>query len=504
MQFNNYFWDLYKQSSQGSEIISLFETEDHIGIAKKFQTGTYLENLSDESVAYYQNSELKNLMAGERTIDFTIALSEFFRKFSFDNPRKTLTDIIDSDLYFPILDQHIQKQSYSLWIDNIENFSTSLFFNEKRLFIPYYFRMEFNILQNIFEHFEIPLPKIPLKKDWRSRLLYYIDICEALFEFRKHNSLSRVELCAFLYDFAPNSIHRISSEEMPKPTKAWFCGGNKLDFEFLDNAISSSKSFWQGSVDTRKGDIIVMYCLSPRSYVHSIWLADCDGFIDPFFYYYTLINISQPVKILPVSQKELKENEIFSKSPLIRSNMQGLVGYPIKYEEYIELHGIIESKGQLINKLPRIEPYFSIDNNELSCEKDVEEKLIEPLLLKLGYSDNEWIRQMPIKMGRGERNYPDYCFEANSKTGEESAKSILEAKFSIRSRKELSDAYFQTKSYALRLESNIFIVAAKEGVWIFDKNKGQFDINIVMHYSWSQLEHPDSFHEVLKSIGKKA
>jgi hypothetical protein len=504
MKFNNYFWDLYKQSSQGSEIISLFETEDHIGIATKFQTGTYLENLSDESVAYYQNSELKNLMIGERTIDFTIALSEFFSKFSFDNPKKTLTNIIDRDLYFPLLDQHIQKQNYSLWIDNIENFSTSLFLNEKRLFIPYYFRKEFNILQNIFEHFEIPLPKIPLKKDWRNRLLYYIDICEALLEFRKHNSLSRAELCAFLYDFAPNSVRRAAIEEMPKPTKAWFCGGNKLDFDFLDNANNSSISFWQGNVDTRKGDIIVMYCLTPRSYVHSIWRADCDGFIDPFFYYYTLINISQPTKILPISHKELKGNEIFSRSPLIRSNMQGLIGYPIKYEEYIELLEIIKKKGQLINKLPWIEPYFSIDDNELSCEKDVEEKLIEPLLLKLGYSASEWIRQMPIKMGRGERNYPDYCFQANLKTGEESAKSILEAKFSIRNRKELSDAYFQAKSYALRLESIIFIIAAKEGIWIFDKNKGQFDINIVNHYTWNQLEHPDSFHEVLKSIGKKA
>lgn len=504
MQFNNYFWDLYKQSSQGSEIISLFEKKDHKGIATKFHTGTYIENLSDESVDYYQNSELKNLMAGDRTIDFTIALTDFFSKFSFDNPKKTLTDIIDTDLYFPILDQHVKKQDYSLWIANIENFSTSLFFTEKQFFIPYYFRMKFNVLQSIFEHFEIPLPRIPLKKDWRNRLLYYVEICEALYEFRKHNSLSRFELCAFLYDFAPNSIHRITSEEMPKPTKAWFCGGNKLGFDFLDNANDSSTSFWQGNVDTRKGDIIVMYCLSPRSYVHSIWRADCDGFIDPFFYYFTLIYITQPVKILPVSHKELQNNEIFSKSPLIRSNMQGLVGYPIKYEEYFELLEITKSKGKLKKNPPLIEPYFSIDDNELSCEKDVEEKLIEPLLVKLGYSDNDWIRQMPIKMGRGERNYPDYCFEANSTTGEESAKLILEAKYSIRNSKDLSEAYFQTKSYALRLESSKFIIAAKEGLWIFDKIKGQFDINIVSHYTWYQLEHPDYFHEVLKSIGKKA
>lgn len=500
MQFNNYIWDLYKQSENGRETIYLFEKKDHKGIAARFDTGTYSENLTDEDVQYFQNSELKNLLIGERSIDLTLALTEFFAKYDFDNPRKVLMEIIENEFYLALTNQRFEGRNYDLWLDNLEIFTTALFLEENEFFIPYYYSLKFNILQSIFEYFEIPLPKIPIKKDWLGRLLYYVDLCESLYEFRNHNSLTIAELCAFLYDFAPATIEKNESKEMPKPAKAWFCGGNKAGFYFLDQADHQSVSHWQGSVDTRKGDIIAMYCLAPRSYIHSIWRADCDGFIDPFFYYYSLIYISHPEIVKPIQQKELNENQIISKSPLIRSNMQGLVGYPIKFEEYNELLKILERKGQNIATLPLIEPDFIVNEVELSNEKDVEEKLIEPLLFKLGYSKGDWVRQMPVKMGRGERNYPDYCFGAISKRGEESAKMILEAKFSIRNSKELNDAYFQTKSYALRLQAAKFVISSKEGIWIYEPIKNQYDIKTFTTYSWRQLEHPDVLHVVFKKI----
>jgi len=199
----------------------------------------------------------------------------------------------------------------------------------------------------------------------------------------------------------------------------------------------------------------------------------------------------------------LNENAIISKSPLIRSNMQGLVGYPIKFEEYNEMLRILQNKGQDTTTLPLIEPDFVLNDLELFNERDVEVKLIEPFLQKLGYSQNDWVRQMPVKMGRGERNYPDYCFGANAKKGEESAKMILEAKFSVRSTKELNENYFQTKSYALRLQAEKFVIASKEGIWIYEPDKNQYDKNSFKSYSWLQIEHPDVMHEVMKKIGPK-
>lgn len=101
---------------------------------------------------------------------------------------------------------------------------------------------------------------------------------------------------------------------------------------------------------------------------------------------------------------------------------------------------------------------------------------------------------MPVKMGRGERNYPDYCFGANPKRGEESAKMILELKFSIMTNKDLQEAYFQAKSYAVRLQASCFIIAAKEGIWIYKPKAGIYRVDDFQNYSWIQIEKPDDLH----------
>ena len=106
-------------------------------------------------------------------------------------------------------------------------------------------------------------------------------------------------------------------------------------------------------------------------------------------------------------------------------------------------------------------------------------------------------------MGRGERNYPDYVFGANPKRGEESAKMVLESKFQLSTHRELTDAYYQAKSYALRLQAKTMLLASKEGLWLFRREKDTFDINNSIHKNWNELNHPDVFHEVVLIIGKK-
>ena len=110
---------------------------------------------------------------------------------------------------------------------------------------------------------------------------------------------------------------------------------------------------------------------------------------------------------------------------------------------------------------------------------------------------------MPVRMGRGERNFPDYCFSAKPTRGEETAKMIVEAKYEIKTQKQLQDTYFQTKSYALRLQSTCFVLAAKEGIWIFQSKNGTFKMEDCIHYNWIDIENPDILHELKQLIGKK-
>jgi hypothetical protein len=326
-----------------------------------------------------------------------------------------------------------------------------------------------------------------------------------MLEFRKLHNFTPAEFCSFLYDFAPSVLQELEDSEMPRPSKVWFVGGNKVDFEFLDTASIKSTNRWQGNVDARKGDIVLMYCLSPRSYIHSIWRVIKDGFADPFFHYYSVVYLGLPIKLdYVITQKELENNTIWSNNPKVRGNLQGINGYPVKYKEYLELIEMLKEKGQNVDNFPLILQTNRLETDDLKDERDVEIRLIEPFLTLLNYEVKDWIRQMPVKMGRGERNYPDYCFGANPARGEETAKMILEAKYEIKTQKELQNAYFQTKSYAVRLQADKFIIASREGIWIYFPMKGSFKFDSYIQYTWFEIENPDVLHKIKQLIGKQS
>jgi hypothetical protein len=246
-----------------------------------------------------------------------------------------------------------------------------------------------------------------------------------------------------------------------------------------------------------------MYVLSPRSCIHSIWRAVSDGFADPFFHYHYAVAIGSMVRTKPVTFQEMKNDPILGQKGLIRANLQGSSGDPFSVEEYGIILSIMEKKGQDISLLPRLEPLSYPDSTEISNERDVEKFLVEPFLEKLGYTAGDWIRQMSIKMGRGERNYPDYAFGATTKWGEESARMVLEAKYRISTRRELREAFYQAKSYALRLQTKLIVLCAIEGVWVFEYKRNDFDFEDFIHSGWSELSHPDTLHRISLIIGKK-
>ena len=163
----------------------------------------------------------------------------------------------------------------------------------------------------------------------------------------------------------------------------------------------------------------------------------------------------------------------------------------------------MKKKGQDLSLLPRLEPLSYPDSAEISNERDVEKLLIEPFLEKLGYTEDDWIRQMSIKMGRGERNYPDYAFDATTKRGEESARMVFEAKYRISTRRELRDAFYQAKSYALRLLAKLVVLCAIDGVWIFEYKRNDFHLEDFVYRKWNELSHPDILHETSLIIGAK-
>lgn len=301
---------------------------------------------------------------------------------------------------------------------NIEAFSVAPYGMLPEYFVPFLFRTRFDQFTAICRSFNIPIPPPPGKTQRRDRALYYLALNEALQEFRRRHQLTPPELIAFLYDFAPRVLAAERDSELPQPSRVWFTmggiGGN-WDFEFLDQADQNSTARWQGNVETRRGDVILMWCVAPRSYLHSIWRALDDGFADPFFYFYNSMRIGQCTKVPPVCFKEFTEDPVLGVNKSVRAHFQGAGGKPFPLEDYLVLLEMLKRKGCDTSVLPVPPPHAFAFGERLQNERDVEAQLVEPLLTQLGYSTSQWLRQMPLRMGRGERNYPDYAVEPNTR-----------------------------------------------------------------------------------------
>lgn len=500
MNFNHYIWHLYKNSPDGMRAISVFENLINELKQKTFRLplGAVAFEFGDEECQ--DIADWAETFISMYTEDKVTNLKE--ASFLFE-------EMAQDDFYIPVAyndgtEENLKAENL---IGMLSSLSTGVYSLYSEYFFPYLFEGQFDLFQQICKSFEIPLPDVPPKKEIGKRLFYYFELCQTLYEFRISNELTPAELGAFLYSFAPNFIKQEFGEELPHPTRVWITGGGineNGDFEYLDNVTENSTSSWHGNINTRRGDIVLMYCLAPRSYIHSIWRATGDGFDDPFFFYKSTIHIGNPIKITPVTFQELKKDPLMALNGLVRRSMQGVNGVSIKFAEYEAILNMMAQKGQDISALPKIEAVYQLPGlDEIKNERDVEVHLVEPLLLKLGYDKNDWTRQMVMRMGRGEHFYPDYAFFAQKERGTEQASMILETKYRIVTEKERFNTYCQAKSYALRLQAKVFILASMEGLWIFSLKKSKFEFENCIKFTWDKMEYPDIFSDVLQMIGKK-
>jgi hypothetical protein len=505
MKFNRFVWGIYKQSERGKKAIERFS---HL-------TNEFIDEWCRSYDIVCPDEDKERFQVLNVSIDVPMLVRESISGMKFKGLSEAIryyTDtLVPEGILFEMADRTGNKEAVAGfpfnnegdWYDYVAAVSLGLYQGQPAYFLPYNFRTKFNQVEEIHTEFGIPLPPVPGKFDKLGRSLYYASINEAWLEFRLRYGLSPVEMCAFLYDFASEFITALDASDLPSPSKVWIITGGSWDILTVEQATSETVSMWGGNAAVRRGDILLLYLVSPRKAIDSVWRACTDGFIDPFFHYHGTVWICDPIKTVPVTFAELKNHPLLSQKPAVRAHFQGPSSKaPFTVEEYEAVLEIMKSKGQDLASLPRIPLNEHLPQVELQNELDVEVQLIEPFLKRLGYKEADWIRQMPVKMGRGERNYPDYAFGAKTRRGEESAKMLLESKYQLSAQREFVDAFYQVKSYALRLQSKVMAMAAKEGVWVFPLENGKFDIKKAIHKTWADLAHPDSFHEVLTRIGR--
>ena len=481
MKFERFTWDLYKESERGKSAIEEFATAR--------------DEAREAELEYKYNPHLAAYQRPKEQAEYYDRLWE-----------AVFTDITDGEADTP---KHA-KELYEYIVDAIAGddgkyrdamydvtpLSFLLFGYQPEFFYPHLFCARIGDLYQTADVFDIPLPELPPKTAYRDRCLYYWQLCETFRTFRNEAGLSPSELCAFLYDFAPNYIKRDTDTELPQPQQAWFVGGL-----FSDRATANEDKFWQTSLETRRGDLVFHYETAPVSAITCFWRAYSDGMADPFDYYWSFAHLSEKTDIPHITLHELQADEYFSRHPLVRRKFMGVNGCALSNDDMQNLQRMIAAKGGDADSIPKLQTASIPNNFEIKVEKDVEENLLIPLLNSMGIDDLDYKRQIPLKIGRGERVYPDFALHCGKTANGYTAKVLIEAKLYMANNKEREQAFLQGLSYAHLMGASVLILCDKLYIYAYDGKQG-FDRSNYTRYSWDELqENPDKFNQ-LKTIIK--
>jgi hypothetical protein len=511
---NKNIWDLYKESERGKKAIELFTINKGDLFMDKFKGIFHKYNeylgITVEDYYLYNCFDVFNCINVDKLfIEKNESGADYFTRL-IDNLEIFLVEensegeVVRTENKRPI----ISKGNYKSLCAILSEISIVLYYRNKATnlsFFPILFREQFDIFMKILDILEIPMPDLPAKSDKRGRLLLYNGLNENINKFAEENNLTPEEACACIYDFAFLLLEEDKNEtEMPEPTNIWLTGGDKEDYKtFLENPVEGAKSVWACNENTKRGDIIVIYVRTPYSCIQSIWRADIDGVYAPFTHHNSISRATNGIVVPHIGIKELKNDPYFSQIPIVRKNLQGVNGVPFSVTDYNELQRLLKEKGFDVSVLPQLYNPDIEQIANLKNEKDVEEKLLIPLLQKLGYSETDWTRQLSQKAGRKEKAIPDFVFFPKGEIHFQNAPMLIEAKYDMSSSLERTKSYNQALSYARMMKSRIFGICEKERMIIYKEKNGYFDrFKPVFEKHWQSINDTEIFSKLKNIIGK--
>ena len=477
---NTKLWNnLYKGSERYGKAVETFKTEledpieGHDALSKMIAEFSE-ENETWESISggilqieanyFFQGFDAPEEMAHEWYEDFVDRF--VLRRCYLDEEDRLLVDESPSGIQIGA-DQFREKNS------TMADLSVFLYFLHP-FFKPMLCPWNFSFIVRAFEVLEIEFPPYPHSKDYRGFMLWYYDFCEALNAFQAENGFTDEETCACLYDFSEMLMEDAAEEPLPKPVNVWLTGASKEDYKELEAGLQTG--IWQCNENTRKGDIVVVYAVSPNSCLHSIWRASSEGSFNPFNYRQARSRLTDRVDIPHISLQEMKDDPVFGKLPMLNNNLQGVNGKRLPAWAYQRLLEMIGEKGGDLSAVPVLYEARSWDPGEIRLEKDVEEKILIPCLRDLGYTERDWTRQLRQKAGRSEKAIPDFVFFPHGEAHAEVAPLVIEAKLKMSSERERMEAYKQARSYAKMLDAGILGICDEERLVLFERNsRKEFD-----------------------------
>lgn len=192
----------------------------------------------------------------------------------------------------------------------------------------------------------------------------------------------------------------------------------------------------------------------------------------------------------------MRKDEVFKKLAIVRKNMQGINGVELLPSVYNYLIDHLQID------VPKLEYVIGVDEREYVCEKDVENKLIKPLLARVGYTQEDYKQQLYMEVGNHNTALiPDFVLMPEKYKRHVTGFAVIEAKRSITTEKMLEEVLVQARSYARMLNATYCVVASQEKLWVSQKKDDY--MNIVFETSWEALKDNDQLYKFEKMIGKK-
>lgn len=499
---NTKIWNLYKQSDEAKRLIDIFnpDTEDYyLGVQKVME---FSKELGDDK-------DVEDLLGAFSMIEANFLGQGY--EFVEDSTREDFESYIDS---FELRDFKceengnivlaegdravlVKSTDYRKKCSIVDSLSTFLYFNHS-YFKPVLLGTKFNFIKKNCELLDIEFPAYPKAHDYKAALMWYYDLCGVFNEFQKANEMSDAEFCACLYGFGAFLREEDAKKAMPKPINVWITGASRGDCKELEKSMDND-SLWACNENTHRGDIVVLYALAPHSCIHSIWRADSEGVFNPFDYYQNRTRVSEGVRITPITLAEMKADPVFGKLPMLNNNLQGVKGKRLPSWAYSALLKMIETKGDDMSKIPVLYETKDWNPGEIKLEKDVEEKILIPVLKDLGYKEDDWTRQLKLKAGREEKAIPDFVFFPYGEKHAENAPLVIEAKKYMASERDRYDNYRQGRSYAKMLESEFLGLCDEERLIIYRRGKnGTFDYTSPeFEAHWAAIWGDEEVHDTL-------
>lgn len=519
-------WNRYKESAEGKEVIELFEriqsrestAEEILEISQRFDP-QYFNNAGKKELSLLNDNlnffldDLEQLLSHddikfEKGEDFVNFYCDYLDSFAVDEENNPMEEIPQS-YYKGILDNNLLM-------------SLALYAYLPAFFIPNFFVMQFAFLKKFAEKYEIDLPKIPNRSDYRGRCLYYIDICIAIVNFAVKNGIEDpAEICSFIYGCELPVIKDECEAEFSKPMptvpeQAWILVGN-----YGEGEKNMKHGFWQANELTCKGDIMLFYEKSPVKKLNSVWVALEDGFKDPFFHYYSHTYIGNKIEIpadKALTFEDFKNNDYFKKENrgsegnFVSKNFQDVSGWAVTSEDYSEIKRMLDAKGFDTSVLPSLYEPKVMAGVEIIHEKDVSWKLLVPRLEEMGWKYKEdFFDEVEFPAGRGTTGHeldkrPDFCLHLSGEDSDKEAQVVIEVKLNMKNNQEIKANYDQGLSYAKWGNARVLVICDKNQIRVYERNKKNQFVSFdkpTARFRWEDMQDLDKYNELKGLLSKR-